>query len=113
MDQPMGLVKLLRLIRRSSGLSIILFSGHTYDRILETPFADDILKNIDALVSGPYAHKVRASQGLRGSANQTIHLLTNRHTLDELKQTPCGEISIDERGDIRVSGIDPPDLNRL
>lgn len=113
MDQPMGLVKLLRLIRRSTRLSIILFSGHTYDRILETPFADDIMKNIDVLVSGPYAHKVRASEGLRGSANQMVHLLTHRHTLQELRQTPCGEIRIDERGDIRVSGIDPPELNSL
>jgi anaerobic ribonucleoside-triphosphate reductase activating protein len=112
-DQPLGLMKLLGMIRKGSDLSVILFSGHTYERITQMPFSEDILCNIDTLVAGPYAHKVRAIDGLMGSANQSVHLLTNRYSISDLRETPSAEAHIDERGRVRVTGVDPPDLKSV
>ncbi len=113
LDQPMGLAKLLRTIKRNSKLSVIVFSGYTLDRIEQNPFAGDILGNIDALVAGPYVHSASAAEGLRGSANQIVHLLTDRYSHEELQECPSAEIFIDEHGEAQITGVDPPDLSLL
>lgn len=113
LDQPMGLSKLLTMIKKGSNLSVILFSGYTLERIEQSPFASEVLGNIDVLVAGPYAHKAPAAEGLRGSANQIVYLSTDRYSLEELKQTPSAEVFIDEHGETHISGVDPPDLSLL
>jgi len=45
--------------------------------------------------------------GLLGSANQTIHLMTARHTLNDLARVPSREIVLHVDGTLSVSGIRP------
>jgi anaerobic ribonucleoside-triphosphate reductase activating protein len=94
LQQPEGLLLLLKKIRASTSLSIILFSGYTLEEINRFPIGPDVLKHVDCLIAGRYAHKQRVACGLRGSSNQTIHLLTGRYCLSELEKTPPTEIRI-------------------
>ncbi len=43
--------------------------------------------------------------GLLGSANQRIHLLTERYSTAEVRATPEAEIRIDCAGNIAVTGV--------
>ncbi len=47
--------------------------------------------------------------GLLGSANQTVHLLSPRHTLEEIAATPEAEAVILPDGRVVLSGIRPPE----
>jgi anaerobic ribonucleoside-triphosphate reductase activating protein len=108
LEQPHGLVNLLRRIRERTRLSVILFSGYTLPEIERMPHADPVLARVDVLVAGRFVGALRRSHGLRGSSNQTIHLLSDRYRLHEVEESPVGEISIDRQGAVSVTGIDPP-----
>jgi len=45
-DQLQGLLILLKAIRNSSGLPVILFSGYSYDKISKMPQSIEILQNV-------------------------------------------------------------------
>ncbi len=108
LEQPRGLYRLLERIRSQTDLSVLLFSGFTLDEISENSAAEGILDNVDVLVAGRYERDLPLPDGLRGSANQSIHLLTDRYRLDEVEKTPHAEILIDSSGHISVSGVNPP-----
>jgi hypothetical protein len=44
---------------------------------------------------------------LRGSANKTVHCLTDRYTQADILSTPTAEIIITPKGQVIASGIDP------
>ncbi len=99
---------LLALASALAGTSIIVFSGFTRAEIERRPLGPDILARIDVLVDGRYVEKRRLARGLRGSANQVVHLLTSRHPMADIESTPVGEVVIGPDGEVRVSGVDPP-----
>ncbi|HEU5060754.1 MAG TPA: 4Fe-4S single cluster domain-containing protein [Kofleriaceae bacterium] len=104
-EQPEGL---LALVTALAGTSIIVFSGFTRGEIERQPLGPAILERIDVLVDGRYVEKRRVARGLRGSANQVVHLLTPRHRRADIESTPVGEVVIGPDGEVRVSGVDPP-----
>ncbi len=104
-EQPDGL---LALVTALAGTSIIVFSGFTRGEIERQPLGPAILARIDVLVDGRYVEKRRVARGLRGSANQVVHLLSPRHRMADIESTPVGEVVIGPDGEIRVSGVDPP-----
>lgn len=106
-QQPEGLLELARELRRRTRLSILVFSGYTRLEIEERPRGREILASIDVLIDGRYAAPRRLGSGLRGSANQRIHLLTDRYTREAFEETPPAEVSIAADGTITVSGVDP------
>lgn len=108
LEQPEGLNALLRRVKERTDLSVILFSGHTLAEIERMPHADSVLAMVDVLVAGRFVEALRLSHGLRGSSNQTIHLLSDRYDVHQVQESPVGEISIDRRGAVSVTGIDPP-----
>ena len=62
-------------------------------------------------------HEVGASailiaEGLRGSANQKIQLLTSRYSTAEVESTPVAEIRIGPTGDVVLTGVNPLKLLR-
>ena len=59
------------------------------------------------LIDGRYVASERLATGLRGSANQRIHLLTERYTLAEVEATPVAEIRIAPDGSVVLTGVDP------
>ena len=92
---------------RALGLSTLAFSGYTLDEIRALDRGPDVLARLDVLVDGRYVAAQRLGRGLRGSANQTIHLLTSRYTLADVEATPVAEIRIARDGAAVLTGVDP------
>ena len=66
-----------------------------------------LLAHLDVLVDGRYVAGDRLGDGLRGSANQQLHVLTRRHTLAEVEATPTAEVRIAPDGTLVLTGVDP------
>jgi anaerobic ribonucleoside-triphosphate reductase activating protein len=66
-----------------------------------------VLAALDVLVDGRYVAGERLAEGLRGSANQRIHLLTDRYTRAAVEATPVAEIRIDPSGAAILTGVNP------
>jgi anaerobic ribonucleoside-triphosphate reductase activating protein len=92
---------------RALGLSTLVFSGYTIDEIRALPGGPAVLAQLDVLIDGRYVAGERLATGLRGSANQRIHLLTERYTLAEVEATPVAEIRIGRAGDVVLTGVNP------
>ena len=71
------------------------------------PQAEALLAGLDVLIAGPYDASQRQAHGLCGSANQTVHLLSGRYTMEDLRAVPPAEILITAEGEIWFSGVDP------
>ncbi len=65
------------------------------------------LDSVDVLLAGRYDAAQRVATGLLGSANKTIHLLTERYTLADLEAVPEAEVFVSAQGEILFSGINP------
>lgn len=107
LQQRGALLALLRRVRRETPLSIVLFTGYTWEEVQHRPEAEVLLPCVDVLIAGRYAAAQRLARDLRGSANKTVHLLTDRYTMADVQAVPPAEVIITETGDIVVSGIDP------
>ena len=108
LQQPRALLELVRGVGDSTDLSVVLFSGYELREIEGMSLGPDILDHVDVLIAGRYEVERRLARGLRGSANQTVHLLTDRYSMEEIEAVPEAEIEIDPSGNVMVSGIDPP-----
>ena len=97
---------------RARGLSTLAFSGYSIDEIRALPGGADVLARLDVLIDGRYVAGDRLATGLRGSANQRIHLLTSRYTRAEVETTPVAEIRIGRTGEVILTGVDPLKLKR-
>ncbi len=105
LQQPEGLLRLLRRVRACTDLSILLFTGYAY-RVVEKRYAD-VLACVDVLLAGPFDIRQRVARGLLGSANKTVHFLTGRYTAADLAQVPEAEVVITPDGDVILTGIAP------
>jgi anaerobic ribonucleoside-triphosphate reductase activating protein len=111
LQQRRPLLALLRRVREETSLSTLMFTGYTWDEIQRMSDAGALLACVDVLIAGRYDASQRiaggSENGLRSSANQTVHLLTDRYTLDDLRAVPPAEIIITAQGDVVASGVDP------
>lgn len=104
-QQAPALLALVRGLREASPqISILIFSGYAIEEIQAIPGGTDILNEIDVLVDGRFVLKDAADEGLRGSKNQRVHLLSTRHTPGELG-TRATEILIAKDGTITLTGF--------
>lgn len=108
--QTPALAEFLRLLRAQSGLSVLLFTGFTLGEARALPDGDRLLALVDVLVDGRYAHALRGADGLRGSSNQRLHLLTNRYSPTDLVPPGTAEVIIEPDGHLVLTGFDPPVL---
>jgi anaerobic ribonucleoside-triphosphate reductase activating protein len=97
---------------RALGLSTLVFSGYTREEIEQLPDGPAALASIDVLVDGRYRSTERLGEGLRGSANQRILLLSDRYTLAHVEATPVAEIRIARDGELVLTGVNPLKLKR-
>lgn len=111
LQQPAAAAALLDAAR-ALGLSTLAFSGYTLAEIRDLPGGPDVLARLDVLVDGRYVSTERLATGLRGSANQRIHLLTRRYSLADVEATPVAEIRIGPTGELVLTGVDPLKLKR-
>jgi anaerobic ribonucleoside-triphosphate reductase activating protein len=107
LQQRRPLLLLLRRLRRQTALSVLLFTGYTWDEVRSLPESEKLLDSIDVLIAGRYDESQRLARELRGSANKTIHFLTGRYRLNDLEAVPLAEVIIGPAGEIQLTGIDP------
>ncbi|MBI2875876.1 MAG: radical SAM protein [Candidatus Tectomicrobia bacterium] len=89
LQQPEALLRLLSAVRTRTKLSLLLFSGYTMAEIRRMPLGPPILDRVDVMIAGRYAQAHRLARGLRGSSNQTVHLLTGRYMRRKSKKPRC------------------------
>jgi anaerobic ribonucleoside-triphosphate reductase activating protein len=111
-EQPDAALALVSAVRARSELSILIFSGYTIEEIRAMPQGPAVLAHVDVLVDGRYQARQRLGRGLRGSANQRIHLLSERYGVADVEATPEAEIRIDAQGRVVLTGVDPLRLKR-
>ena len=105
-EQLPGLLSLLKRIKLETNLSILLFSGSPLDRILSLPDGDKLVSLLDVLIDGPFDPKKSNPPGTwPSSANQKIHLLTQRYKTSDFSGLPDSEVIINERGEVMESGM--------
>jgi anaerobic ribonucleoside-triphosphate reductase activating protein len=109
LQQPEAAAALLDAAREL-GLSTLAFSGYTLAEIRDLAGGPAVLARLDVLIDGRYRSGERLATGLRGSANQRIHLLTPRYTLADVEATPVAEIRISRGGEVVLTGVDPVKL---
>ena len=112
-QQPQALLVLLKGVKERTDLSVLVFSGYTLAEIRRRPPGEETLRYVDVLVDGRYDAARHHGLGLRGSANQRVHLITTRYGLDDIEGVPGGEALIDPQGRVTVSGVDPFRLQPL
>jgi len=83
--QTTAMIRLIELTRLKRDIGVIVYTGYTYDELIDgSIFANkkeihEFCEHIDILIDGPYIKSLNDGLSLRGSSNQTIHLLTNRY----------------------------------
>jgi anaerobic ribonucleoside-triphosphate reductase activating protein len=81
MSQAAGLAQLIMIARRQRDLTLICFTGYRLAELRARPpgpGVEDLLAQVDVLIDGRYVAARNDGRGLRGSANQRIHFLTDR-----------------------------------
>jgi len=100
MSQAAGLAQLITIARRQRDLTLICFTGYGLAELRERPpgaGTDDLLAAVDVLIDGRYVAARNDGRGLRGSANQRIHFLTDR-----LRHAEPDLVSGQRRTEIRI-----------
>jgi len=113
-DQASSLAELARKLKRS-GLSIMTFSGYTYETLQDANRDDwnKLLEVTDLLIDGPFVkEKLDLSRPWVGSSNQNYRFLSDRyiHLKNTLLNIPNKlEIRIEPSGTVLVNGMAAPD----
>jgi len=107
LQQLKPLTEFTRRVKDQSNLSILLFSGFSWEEIHRIPEAQTLLEHLDVLIAGRYLASRRLASGLIGSSNKTIHFLTNRYQMADLAPVPGAEVILNPNGEVILSGIDP------
>lgn len=103
LQQRAPLLELLQRVRAETELSVVLFTGFAMEEIR----CPELLGCLDVLLAGRYREEERVAYGLLGSANKTIHFLTDRYQARDLEEVPVGEVVIGPEGVMVFTGIDP------
>lgn len=81
-DNLEGLKEFITKVRANSEKDIWIYSGYTFEELLEKDGAMDVLKNIDVLVDGRFVEDLKDLKlKFRGSSNQRI--IDMKRTLEE------------------------------
>jgi len=107
LQQRQALLAFLKGVRERTDLSVLLFSGFSWDEIQRFPQVAELSVYVDVLISGRYIESRRLAHGLLGSSNKRLHFLTDRYAPQDLQAVPEAEVIVTETGEILMSGIDP------
>ncbi|MFE8700593.1 4Fe-4S single cluster domain-containing protein [Cytobacillus sp. FJAT-54145] len=109
-DQAGPLALLAEKIK-NTGLSIMSFSGYTYEHILEQnkPHWNKLLTHVDLLIDGPFIQaQLDLSRPWVGSSNQQYRFLTDRYKYLENNLSSIAnkiEIRLERDGTIAINGM--------
>jgi anaerobic ribonucleoside-triphosphate reductase activating protein len=107
LQQPRPLTALLRRVREETDLSVVVFTGYCWKEVRRMAEAEALLACVDVLIAGRYDQSRRLARDLRGSANKTVHLLSDRYTMSDLHYVAPAEVIIGPDGEVVLSGVDP------
>ena len=100
---------------RDAGLSVVAFTGFEIEELRTRP-RSALLGACDIVITGRYVRTERsAGLALRGSANQTVHFLTDRYGPDSLSDAAVCEVHIGADGGLTLTGfpfLDPSPAGR-
>ena len=107
--QAESLASLGELVQ-DAGLSVITYTGFTYDHILrkKRPAWQHLLSVTDLLVSGPYIPSLDCRKTLIGSSNQRIISLTNRFAFQSTEPGNTSEnveLIVSHQGNVTATGF--------
>jgi anaerobic ribonucleoside-triphosphate reductase activating protein len=105
--QHRAFARLLSRVKAESNLSVLVFSGYTWEEIQKLRGIESFLRHVDVLLAGRFDASLRVANGLIGSANKTVHFLTGRYHMADLESVPQAEVILNADGEIILSGIDP------
>src|SRR5205823_8911105 len=79
--QAAALADLVQRVRAARDLSVMSYTGYVLEHLRRHGDSAQhrLLKSLDILVDGPYLANRHAKLRWRGSANQRLHYLTDRH----------------------------------
>lgn len=105
-EQAEELSKLASLIK-SDGLSIVCFTGYSYEELSSVPFADELLKYVDLLIDGGFEKdKFDLSRPWVGSSNQRYIFLTDFYSIEDVKKYKNKiEARISSDGKLEINGM--------
>jgi anaerobic ribonucleoside-triphosphate reductase activating protein len=106
LQQPRPLLALLQRLRRETALSVLVFTGFAWEEVQRLPAIDELLACVDVLIAGRYDASRHLARHLRGSANKTVHFLTNRYGPADLERVPPGEVIVTPAGEVEITGAD-------
>ena len=105
-QQAGALLALVEILRKHpSDPSLLVFTGYPFKALIAMPLGKEILNCLDILVAGPYVRALHVGKGLFGSANQSIHLLTPRHRMEEVSDSPVLEVTLHRDGRMSFTGM--------
>jgi len=115
--QAGALASLSQRIRRT-GLSVMVYSGYTFEELTsgQIPDAKLLLSAADLLMDGPYLKDLPTQRPWRGSDNQRLIALSDRYAdRVETWNQPLGqdfEMRVSADGTLEILGIPPTDLSK-
>jgi len=91
-SQAQALVSLLEKIKTKRDLGVIIYTGYYSDELRQSAADNkaitELLNLTDLLIDGPYIETLNDGLSLRGSANQNLHLITQRYA-DVIEKYYC------------------------
>lgn len=107
MAQPAALAALVDRLRASRDWSVMSYSGFTLEALRHgDPARRDLLDRLDILVDGPYLPDRHGALLWRGSDNQRVHYLTDRHTPPAQDRSAGLQFDVQD-GTVHWSGVPP------
>ena len=124
LQQQTGIAALLRRIKAETKLSVVLFTGFSWEELermgeanrqragadISTALPLPLLSDVDVLLAGRYDAGRRIARGLLGSDNKIAYFLTTRYNQADLDRVPKVEVIITPAGRVFTTGIDPVHL---
>ena len=114
--EPFAQARALTLLAervRAAGLSVLVFTGYEVDELTRREHLA-LLAVTDVLVAGRYVGNQRAS-GLvwRGSANQRVHVLSDRYSAADMEGVASVEFYIAKDGTLTATGFPSAEILHL
>ena len=127
LQQQTGIASLLRRVKAETKLSVVLFTGFSWEELERMGEADrqragadistalplPLLADVDVLLAGRYDAGRRIARGLLGSDNKIAYFLTTRYNQADLDRVPKVEVIVTPQGRVFTTGIDPVHLEGL
>jgi anaerobic ribonucleoside-triphosphate reductase activating protein len=109
--QARKLLSLLKIAKEFYGLSTIVYTGFTYERLKKIRECLLCFEFIDVLIDGRYEESKKETTLLaRGSSNQRFYFFTNRYKQANLYMRSKTEVLIGKDGTITKTGFNEVDF---